>query len=132
MRVNLADSADRVPDTSRQRPAVIAGFLGWTLDAFDYFLVVYCLTAIAKDFHKSDAEMAFALTLTLMFRPVGALVFGLLADRYGRRRPLMANLVFISVIEVATGFAPGFGLFLIFSKAFFSSHEGDKISEDQS
>jgi len=122
VRVNLADSAARAQTTSRhtsrQRPAVIAGFLGWTLDAFDYFLVVYCLTAIAKDFHKSDAEMAFALTLTLMFRPVGALIFGLLADRYGRRRPLMANLVFISVIEVATGFAPGFSLFLVLRALF--------------
>src|SRR5258708_31008611 len=80
--------------------AVTAGFLGWTLDAFDFFLVVMCLTAIAKEFGKSDAQVAFSLTLTLIFRPVGAFIFGLLADRYRRRRPLMSDRVFYSLIEV--------------------------------
>ncbi len=73
--------------------AVIAGFLGWTLDAFDFFLVVIALPANAKDFGVSEPEIAFSLTLTLMFRPVGAFIFGLLADRYGRRIPLMIDLV---------------------------------------
>ena len=84
--------------------AVLAGFLGWTLDAFDFFLVVFSLTAIAQEFHRSDAEIALSLTLTLAFRPVGAFIFGLMADRYGRRLPLMIDLVFYSVVEVAHRF----------------------------
>ncbi|MBV8898190.1 MAG: MFS transporter, partial [Acidobacteriaceae bacterium] len=79
--------------------ALIAGFLGWTLDAFDFFLVVVCLTAIGKEFHQSDKAVALSLTLTLAFRPVGAFLFGLLADRYGRRLPLMIDLIFYSVVE---------------------------------
>src|SRR5229473_1479820 len=67
------------------RAALFAGFLGWTLDAFDFFLVVVTLTAIAKEFHRTDKEIALSLALTLGFRPVGAFIFGLLADRYGRR-----------------------------------------------
>ena len=67
-------------------PAVLAGFLGWTLDAFDFFLVVLSLTAIAKEFHRSDASIAFSITLTLAFRPLGAFIFGLMADRYRRPR----------------------------------------------
>ena len=94
------------------RPAVVAGFLGWTLDAFDYFLVVYCLTAIGHDFHVSDAAMALSLTLTLAFRPIGAFLFGLMADRYGRRRPLMLNLIFYSVVEVLSGLAPNYATFM--------------------
>src|SRR5256714_8647391 len=98
--------------------AVFASFLGWTLDAFDFFLVVFCLTAIGKEFHKSDAAVAFSITLTLVFRPVGAFLFGLLADRYGRRLPLMIDLVFYSVVEVATGFAPNFTTFLVLRALF--------------
>ena len=103
---------------SDQTSAVTAGFLGWTLDAFDYFLVVYCLTAIGKEFGRSDTEMAFAITITLVLRPIGGLLFGLLADRYGRRRPFMVNLVFFSVIEVATAFAPGYHSFLVLRALF--------------
>jgi SHS family lactate transporter-like MFS transporter len=99
-------------------PAVFAGFLGWTLDAFDFFLVVYALTAIAQEFHRSDKEIAFSITLTLAFRPVGAFIFGLMADRYGRRIPLMIDLVFYSVVEVATGFAHSFTTFLVLRALF--------------
>jgi SHS family lactate transporter-like MFS transporter len=98
--------------------AVFAGFLGWTLDAFDFFLVVLSLTAIAKEFHRSDKEIAVSITLTLAFRPVGAFIFGLLADRYGRRIPLMIDLVFYSLVEVATGFAHSFTTFLILRALF--------------
>lgn len=98
--------------------ALAASFLGWSLDAFDFFLVVLCLTAIGAEFHKSDKEIAFSITLTLFFRPVGAFIFGLLADRYGRRVPLMIDLVFYSVVEVATGFAPNFTSFLILRALF--------------
>jgi len=100
------------------RPAVLAGFLGWTLDAFDFFLVIFTLTAIGSEFGKSDAQMAVALWLTLGFRPVGAFIFGLLADRYGRRIPLMLDLVFFSVIEVLTGLAPSYGTFLVLRALF--------------
>src|SRR5215467_12537453 len=100
------------------RSAVLAGFLGWTLDAFDFFLVVFCLTAIGKEFHKSDAAVALSITLTLVFRPVGAFLFGLLADRYGRRLPLMIDLIFYSVVEVATAFAPSYTSFLVLRALF--------------
>lgn len=98
--------------------ALTAGFLGWTLDAFDFFLVVFCLTSIGKDFHQTDKAVALSITLTLAFRPVGAFLFGLMADRYGRRLPLMIDLVFYSLIEVATGFAPNFTTFLILRALF--------------
>jgi SHS family lactate transporter-like MFS transporter len=103
---------------SDHRVAVLSSFLGWALDAFDFFLVVYCLTAIGKEFHRSDAEVAFSLTLTLAFRPVGAFIFGLLADRYGRRLPLIIDLFFYSVVEVASGLAPTFTSFLILRALF--------------
>ena len=99
-------------------PALTASFLGWTLDAFDFFLVAWCLTAIGKEFHQPDKAVAFSLALTLAFRPVGAFIFGLLADRYGRRLPLMLDLVFYSVVEVATGFAPNFTTFLVLRALF--------------
>ncbi len=118
MRVKPAHVAVTRQSSSDQNAAVVAGFLGWTLDAFDYFLVVYCLTAIAREFHRSDAEMALAITVTLVFRPIGAFFFGLLADRYGRRLPLMIDLIFYSVIEVATAFAPGYRSFLVLRALF--------------
>ena len=101
-----------------RRAAITAGFLGWTLDAFDFFLVVLTLTAIGKEFHRSDADIVFSLTLTLAFRPVGAFIFGLLADRYGRRLPLMIDLVFYSLVEVCTGFAPNYATFLVLRALF--------------
>jgi len=100
------------------RAALFAGFLGWMLDAFDFFLVVFCLTAIGKEFHKSDAEMALSITITLAFRPVGAFIFGLLADRYGRRLPLMIDLVFYSIVEVLTGLAPSYTSFMVLRALF--------------
>ena len=100
------------------RAAVAAGFLGWTLDAFDFFLVVMTLTAIGREFHRTDGQVAASLALTLAFRPVGAFIFGLLADRYGRRIPLMADLVFYSVVEVLSGLAPTFGTFLVLRALF--------------
>ena len=100
------------------RAAVLAGFLGWTLDAFDFFLVVFTLTAIAREFGKTDAELALTITVTLAFRPVGAFIFGLLADRYGRRLPLMIDLVFYSVVEVLSGLAPNYTTFLILRALF--------------
>jgi SHS family lactate transporter-like MFS transporter len=106
------------PAGSDHRAALTAGFLGWTLDAFDFFLVVFTLTAIAREFHKTDAELAFTIAVTLAFRPVGAFIFGLLADRYGRRLPLMIDLVFYSVVEVLSGLAPNYTAFLILRALF--------------
>jgi SHS family lactate transporter-like MFS transporter len=95
------------------RIAVIAGFSGWMLDSFDFFLIAFCLTAIAKDFHKSDSAIALVMTMTLVFRPVGGFVFGMLADRYGRRRPLMICMGVFIVAEILTGLAPSYGALLI-------------------
>jgi MFS transporter, SHS family, lactate transporter len=93
---------------------MLASSLGWTLDAFDFFLVVMCQTAIAREFHQSLTAMAFVTTtVTLATRPIGALLFGAIADRFGRRLPLMLNLVFYSVIQVLSGLAPNFTTFLI-------------------
>jgi SHS family lactate transporter-like MFS transporter len=93
--------------------AVLASTIGWTLDSFDYFVVVMVLTEIAKDFHRSNAEVAFTITLTLAMRPVGAFLFGLMADRYGRRIPLMVDVIAFSVLSVASGLARNFGTFLV-------------------
>ncbi|HEX6967011.1 MAG TPA: MFS transporter [Gemmatimonadaceae bacterium] len=104
---------DSTVSASDTRAAVTAGFLGWMLDAFDFFLVVLALTSIGAEFGKSDTAVALSLTLTLAFRPVGAFIFGLLADRYGRRLPLIIDLIFFSVVEVLTGLAPNFTIFLV-------------------
>ena len=98
--------------------ALLAGFLGWTLDAFDFFLVVVTLTAIAKEFHRTDKEIALSIALTLGFRPVGAFIFGLMADRYGRRLPLMIDLVFYSVVEILSGLAPNYATFMVLRALF--------------
>jgi SHS family lactate transporter-like MFS transporter len=104
--------------SSDHRSALTAGFLGWTLDAFDFFLVTLCLTAIGKEFNKSDSAIALSITATLAFRPIGAFIFGLLADRFGRRVPLMIDLVFYSVCEVATGLAPNYATFMLLRALF--------------
>src|SRR4051812_42082900 len=108
----------RQPSSRDAAYALLAGFLGWTLDAFDFFLVVIATHEIADEFRVTDADVTFSLTLTLMMRPVGALIFGLLADRYGRRLPMMANLLFYSAVEVATGFSPSLTVFLILRALF--------------
>jgi MFS transporter, SHS family, lactate transporter len=100
-------------ETKGYHAAVAASFLGWTLDAFDYWLVAYTLTAIAKDFGQPDKAIAFANGVTLWCRPIGALIFGLLADRFGRKKTLMVNLIFFSTFGVLTGFARTYAAFLI-------------------
>ena len=93
--------------------AVTAGFLGWTLDAFDFFVVVFLVDTLATRFHVPKHDIVFSITATLATRPLGAILFGLLADRYGRRIPLMANVIFFSVVELLCGFAPNYSVFLI-------------------
>jgi len=100
-------------ERANQRNAVIACFLGWTLDAFDFFILTFLLAPIGKDFHKSIPELALAILASLATRPIGAFVFGLLADRYGRRLPLMLDILFYSAIEVASGFAPSYSVFIV-------------------
>src|SRR5437867_12260055 len=119
----MGDSAtSTTPFAAEQRSdytnALIASFLGWTLDAFDFFVVVFTLSAIAEDFHTSIPAVAATIAVTLAFRPVGALIFGLMADRYGRRLPLMIDLVFYSVIEVLSGLAPNFTTFIVLRALF--------------
>jgi SHS family lactate transporter-like MFS transporter len=98
---------------SDQWHAVTASFLGWTLDAFDFFVLVFLFDTLSAQFHVSKEKIIFTTFATLAMRPVGAVVFGLLADRYGRRKPLMANVVFFSLIELFCGFAPNYTVFLI-------------------
>ena len=92
---------------------VLACFLGWTLDAFDFFVVVFLVGTLATSFQVSKSDIVLTLTATLATRPAGAFIFGIFADRYGRRKSLMANVLFYSVIEVLCGFAPSFTVFII-------------------
>jgi MFS transporter, SHS family, lactate transporter len=96
-----------------QKNAVLAGFLGWTLDAFDFFILTFALATVAKDFNKTIPEIALTLTASLAMRPVGAFIFGLMADRFGRKGPLMINIIFYSIIEIFSGLAPNYTVFLI-------------------
>src|SRR6478609_5788036 len=98
--------------------AVLAGFLGWTLDAFDFFVVVFLYDHLAHDFGVPKKAIVFTTFVTLALRPVGALIFGLLADRYGRRIPLMANVVYFSIIELLCGFSPNYTFFLVMRALF--------------
>src|SRR5216684_3690848 len=104
--------------TNASHHAVLAGFLGWTLDAFDFFIVVFLFDTLAHQFGVSKREIVLTTTATLAMRPLGALLFGLLADRYGRRIPLMANVIYFSVIELLCGFSPNFTVFIILRALF--------------
>jgi MFS transporter, SHS family, lactate transporter len=95
------------------RRTFVASFLGWTLDAFDFFLLTFVISRIATSFGRGVVEVTFAITLTLMCRPLGALLFGWIADRYGRRTPLMIDIAFYSAIELLTAFSPNFTVFLV-------------------
>lgn len=101
-----------------QWSAVTASFLGWTLDAFDFFLMVFMFSAIAKEFHTNVPAVAIASTLTLAARPFGALVFGLLADRFGRKPILMIDILLYSVLEFASAYAPTLTSLLILRALF--------------
>ncbi len=104
--------------TAGARHAVLAGFLGWTMDAFDFFVVVFLIDTLAHQFGVPKKDIVRTLTATLALRPVGALLFGLLADRYGRRIPLMANVIYFSVIELLCGFSPNYTFFLVMRALF--------------
>jgi MFS transporter, SHS family, lactate transporter len=108
----ILKAAERAISPSEAAHTLFASFLGWTLDAFDFFVLVFVLPTIAKEFNRSVVDLAFTITATLAMRPVGALVFGWLADRYGRRMPLMIDVIFYSIVEVLSGLAPTYGWFL--------------------
>ena len=91
--------------------AVLAGFLGWTFDAFDFFVLTFALEHIGKEFGRSHADMALTIAATLATRWIGAIIFGLLADRFGRRIPLIVNILYYSLIEVLSGLAPNYRVF---------------------
>src|SRR4051812_43150160 len=99
---NLSPMA-QVPelDRSNQRNAVMAGFLGWMLDAFDFFIVTLVINDLAKAFGQTRTSIAFASSMTLMMRPVGAIIFGVMADRFGRKLPLMLNVIMYASVSVA-------------------------------
>jgi len=104
--------------TSNQKHVVLASWLGWTLDAFDYFLMVFVIKDVAHAFGASKTQIALATTLTLALRPVGAFVFGRLADRFGRRPVLMADVALYSLLGFATAFSPSLIGFLIIRALF--------------
>src|ERR1700686_1186307 len=98
--------------TIEQRSVVVASFLGWTLDAFDFFLLVFVLKDIAQEFNTDISDVTFAILLTLAMRPIGAFLFGRAADRWGRRPTLMVDVLLYSVIEFASGFSPSLTVLL--------------------
>ena len=104
--------------TSQQRHTFVASFLGWTLDSLDFFLLIFCVKAIAGEFRTQPSAVLGAVFMTQAFRPVGALVFGMLADRYGRRPVLMFNILSFSVIELACAFAPSLSVLLVLRALF--------------
>ena len=99
--------------TSEQKHVVAASFLGWSLDAFDFFLLVFVLKDIATEFNTDISNVTLAIWLTLAMRPVGAFIFGRAADRWGRRPTLMVDILLYSVLEFASGFAPSLTVLIV-------------------
>src|ERR1043166_7402815 len=105
-------------DRANQRNAVLAGFLGWTLDAFDFFVLTFIIDDVARAFGKTRPDIALTITLALATRPIGAFIFGMMADRYGRRLPLQLNVIFYALISVLSGLAPNYQVFLLLRMLF--------------
>src|ERR1700724_3887531 len=99
--------------TSEQKHVVAASFLGWSLDAFDFFLLVFVLKDIAAEFQTDISNVTIAILLTLAMRPVGAFIFGRAADHWGRRATLMVNILLYSILEFASGLAPSLTSLLV-------------------
>src|ERR1700738_1237512 len=103
----------REEGTAGWRFAVASGILGWVLDAFDFFVVIFLLDTLADHLHVQKKAIVWTITITLAMRPVGALLFGALADRFGRRKPLMLCVAYFSVITIMSGFAPNYSFFVV-------------------
>jgi SHS family lactate transporter-like MFS transporter len=99
--------------TALQRNTFIACFLGWSLDAFDFFILIFCVSALATQFQTTVSAITEAIFWTLAMRPVGAILFGMMADRFGRRPTLMVNIIAYSMFEMASAFAPSLRVFLV-------------------
>src|ERR1700722_8131579 len=114
---SLADAPSTTRGAEASPPrwcfAVSSGILCWILDAFDFFVLVFLVDVLASNFHVSKGDIVWTITITLAMRPVGALVLGSLADRYGRRRPLIACVLYFSIITALTPFAPSYAVFVI-------------------
>jgi MFS transporter, SHS family, lactate transporter len=113
MHLSLPEAQTIDQKIPRWQFAVGSGILGWVLDAFDFFVVVFLFDTLAARFHVEKSAIVYTLTLTLAMRPVGALIFGALADRFGRKRPLILCVLFFSVITILSGFAPNYIFFLV-------------------
>lgn len=100
--------------TSTQRNVAFASFASWTLDAFDFFILVFVLSDIASNFHTEISHVSLAIMLTLAVRPVGALLFGRLAEKFGRRPVLMVNILMFSIFELLSAWSPTLGTFMAF------------------
>ena len=109
----MADSAQPGATSKGTQNAVLAGFLGWTFDAFDFFVLTFVLAPIAAEFGKTIPDLALTITASLATRWIGAILFGLLADRFGRRIPLIVNILYYSLIEVLSGLAPNYRVFFV-------------------
>src|SRR5579859_1325709 len=107
----MSSSVSKNPGANRH--ALAAGFLGWTMDAFDFFVIVFLYDALAAEFHVPKEQIVKTVGITLAVRPIGALLFGALADRFGRRAPLIGNVIYFSTIGVLCGFAKDFQTFVI-------------------
>src|SRR3984885_6208290 len=105
-------------ERANQRNAVLAGFLGWTLDAFDFFILTFVIEDVARAFGRTRPDIALTITLALATRPIGAIIFGIMADRLGRRLPLMINVVFYAIVSVLSGLAPSYQVFLVLRMLF--------------
>src|SRR3954468_19691315 len=110
--MNRSTSLTARAERANQRNAVLAGFLGWTLDAFDFFVLTFVIQDVATAFGKTRPDIALTVGLALITRPIGAIIFGLIADRYGRRLPLMLNVIFYATISVLCGFAQTYWQFI--------------------
>ena len=100
-------------NTSGWQFAVTSGILGWVLDAFDFFVIVFLFDALADHFHVQKKAIVWTISITLAMRPVGALIFGALADRFGRKKPLMLCVVYFSAVTIMSGFSPNYAFFVV-------------------
>jgi SHS family lactate transporter-like MFS transporter len=100
-------------ETPGWRYAVASGILGWVLDAFDFFVVIFLVDTLAANFHVDKKAIVWTISIALAMRPVGALIFGALADRFGRRRPLIVCVLYFSAVTLLSAFAPNYATFVV-------------------